>query len=49
MSYKQNLQDLSEKPEGYHTQYRPEMMKYIPVGAKKYWMLVAEKHCSAFS
>lgn len=35
MSYKQNLQDLSVKPEGYHTQYRPEMMKYIPEGAKK--------------
>jgi len=35
MAYSQNLQNLSVKPEGYHIQTRPEMMKYIPDSAKR--------------
>ncbi|OFY41551.1 MAG: hypothetical protein A2X18_06930 [Bacteroidetes bacterium GWF2_40_14] len=35
MAYTQNLLDLSVKPDGYHIQTRPEMMKYIPDTAKR--------------
>ncbi len=34
MKYEQNL-DLSVKPEGYYTQIRAEMIKYIPKDAKR--------------
>jgi len=35
MSYNQNLHDLLEKPDGYYTQTRPEMLEYIPSDCKK--------------
>lgn len=35
MSYNQNLKNMSEKPDEYFAQTRPEMIKYIPKNSKK--------------